>query len=123
MTALFQEMPIQRLSCSLPSVRLHADLDAELRALAALQQKPLVQVMRNILYHYLQVEEELMRLEIEDAPVRHSAKTDQVMSQKVSVTKEVKGAFIQRAQVLYLPQTTMLRMIFEAGVERWKRTL
>lgn len=123
MTALFAEMPIQRLSCSLPSVRLHASLDAELRALAALQQKPLVQVMRNILYHYLQVEEELMRLEIEDAPVRHSAKTDQVMSQKVSVTKEVKGAFIQRAQVLYLPQTTMLRMIFEAGVERWKRTL
>lgn len=123
MRPLFEEMPIQRLSCSLPSVRLHASLDADLRALAALQQKPLVQVMRNILYHYLQIEEELMRLEIEDAPVRHSAKTDQVMSQKVSVTKEVKGAFIQRAQVLYLPQTTMLRMIFEAGVERWKRTL
>lgn len=123
MTALFQEMPIQRLSCSLPSVRLHADLDADLRALAALQQKPLVQVMRNILYHYLQIEEELMRLEIEDAPVRRSTKSEQVMSQKVGVTEEIKGAFVERARSLYLPQTTMLRMIFEAGVERWKRTL
>ncbi|PWI04190.1 hypothetical protein DI494_01225 [Stenotrophomonas maltophilia] len=116
-------MPIQRLSCSLPSVRLHASLDADLRALAALQQKPLVQVMRNILYHYLQIEEELMRLEIEDAPVRRSTKSEQVMSQKVSVTEEIKGAFVERARSLYLPQTTMLRMIFEAGVERWKRTL
>lgn len=123
MTALFAEMPIQRLSCSLPSVRLHASLDADLRALAQLQQKPLVQVMRNILYHYLQIEEELMRLEIEDAPIRRSPKTDQVMSQKVSVTEEVKGAFVERAQGLYLPQTTMFRMILEAGVERWKRTL
>ncbi|WP_049424410.1 hypothetical protein [Stenotrophomonas maltophilia] len=123
MTALFLEMPIQRLSCSLPSVRLHASLDADLRALAALQQKPLVQVMRNILYHYLQIEEELMRLEIEDAPIRRSAKSEQVMCQKVSVTEEVKDAFVQRAQGLYLPQTTMLRMIFEAGVERWKRAL
>lgn len=123
MTALFLEMPVQRLSCSLPSIRLHADLDADLRALAALQQKPLVQVMRNILYHYLQIEVEQMRLEIEDAPIRHSAKIDQVMSQKASVTQEVKDAFVQRSQALYLPQTTMLRMIFEAGVERWKRTL
>ncbi|EKT4082952.1 hypothetical protein QEG29_001161 [Stenotrophomonas maltophilia] len=123
MTAFFMEMPVQRLSCSLPSVRLHASLDADLRALAQLQQKQLVQVMRNILYHYLQIEEELMRLEIEDAPIRRSPKTDQVMSQKVSVTEEVKGAFVERARSLYLPQTTMLRMIFEAGVERWKRTL
>ncbi|PZT17464.1 hypothetical protein A7Y00_19580 [Stenotrophomonas maltophilia] len=123
MRPLFEEMPIQRLSCSLPSVRLHASLDADLRALAALQQKPLVQVMRNILYHYLQIEEELMRLEIEDAPVRRSTKSEQVMSQKVSVTEEIKGAFVERARSLYLPQTTMLRMIFEAGVERWKRTL
>lgn len=123
MTALFLEMPVQRLSCSLPSVRLHASLDADLRALAELQQKPLVQVMRNILYHYLQIEEEQMRLEIEDAPMRRSPKADQVMSQKVSVTEEVKDAFVERAQGLYLPQTTMLRMIFEAGVERWKRTL
>ena len=123
MRPLFEEMPIQRLSCSLPSVRLHASLDAVLRALAALQQKPLVQVMRNILYHYLQIEEELMRLEIEDAPVRRSTKSEQVMSQKVSVTEEIKGAFVERARSLYLPQTTMLRMIFEAGVERWKRTL
>ncbi|GAB4045775.1 hypothetical protein [Spirosoma jeollabukense] len=102
---------------------MHAGLDADLRALAELQQKPLVQIMRNILYHYLQIEEELMRLEIEDAPIRRSAKSDQVMSQKVSVTEEVKDAFVERAQGLYLPQTTMLRMIFEAGVERWKRTL
>lgn len=123
MRPLFEEMPIQRLSCSLPSVRMHASLDADLRALAQLQQKPLVQVMRNILYHYLQIEEEQMRLEIEDAPIRRSPKTDQVMSQKVSVTKEMKDAFVERSQVLYLPQTTMLRMIFEAGVERWKRTL
>lgn len=123
MTGLFLEMPVQRLSCSLPSVRLHASLDADLRALAQLQQKPLVQVMRNILYHYLQIEEELMRLEIKEAPMRRSPKTDQVMSQKVSVTKEVKGVFVERAQTLYLPQTTMLRMIFEAGVERWKRAL
>lgn len=123
MTALFAEMPIQRLSCSLPSVRLHASLDSDLRALAQLQQKPLVQVMRNILYHYLQIEEEQMRLEIEDAPIRRSAKAEQVMSQKVGVTEEVKDAFVQRAQVLYLPKTTMLRMIFEAGVERWKRAL
>ncbi|HDS1361876.1 TPA: hypothetical protein ACG46E_003143 [Stenotrophomonas maltophilia] len=123
MRPLFEEMPIHRLSCSLPSVRLHRGLDEDLRALAALQQKPLVQVMRNILYHYLQIEEELMRLEIEDAPIRRSAKAEQVMSQKVSVTGEVKDAFVERAQGLYLPQTTMLRMIFEAGVERWKRTL
>ncbi|WP_423163920.1 hypothetical protein [Stenotrophomonas maltophilia] len=123
MRPLFEEMPIQRLSCSLPSVRLHVSLDSDLRALAQLQQKPLVQVMRNILYHYLQIEEEQMRLEIEDAPIRCSAKSDQVMSQRVSVTEEVKDAFVQRAQVLYLPQTTMLRMIFEAGVERWKRAL
>ncbi|MBA0286860.1 hypothetical protein [Stenotrophomonas maltophilia] len=123
MRPLFEEMPVQRLSCSLPSVRMHPGLDADLRALAALQQKPLVQVMRNILYHYLQIEEEQMRLEIEDAPIRRSPKADQVMSQKVSVTKEMKDAFVQRAQALYLPQTTMLRMIFEAGVERRKRTL
>ncbi|MBH1408363.1 hypothetical protein I5U08_02415 [Stenotrophomonas maltophilia] len=123
MTALFQEMPVQRLSCSLPSARLHASLDSDLRALAQLQQKPLVQVMRNILYHYLQMEEELMRLEIEDAPIRRSPKTEQVMSQKMSVTEEVKDAFVERAQALYLPQTTMLRMIYEAGVERWKRAL
>lgn len=123
MRPLFEEMPIHRLSYSLPSVRLHRGLDEDLRALAALQQKPLVQVMRNILYHYLQIEEELMRLEIEDAPIRRSAKAEQVMSQKVSVTEEVKGAFVERARSLYLPQTTMLRMIFEAGVERWKRTL
>ncbi|MEN6647595.1 hypothetical protein [Stenotrophomonas hibiscicola] len=123
MRTLFEEMPIHRLSCSLPSVRLHASLDADLRALAQLQQKPLVQVMRNILYHYLQIEEEQMRLEIEDAPIRRSAKSEQVMSQKVSVTEEVKDAFVERAQALYLPQTTMLRMIFEAGVERWKRRL
>lgn len=123
MTALFAEMPIQRLSCSLPSVRMHAGLDADLRALAELQQKPLVQVMRNILYHYLQIEEEPMRLEIEDAPIRRSAKSEQVMSQRVSVTEEVRDAFVERAQALYLPKATMLRMIFEAGVERWKRTL
>ncbi|HGM7297911.1 TPA: hypothetical protein ACKQB3_004444, partial [Stenotrophomonas maltophilia] len=62
--------------------------------------------MRNILYHYLHIEQELMRLEIEDAPIRRSAKSDQVMSQKVSVTEEVKDAFVQRSQALYLPQTT-----------------
>lgn len=112
----------EKLDQILPNPRVSDQLLGDLQSWSEASKCRKAKLQRQIVQHYLQnFSESRLERELEKAPERPITPNRYLQMTRVS-TSDL-DALRQRAEALNMPRATLVRLMMEAAVKRWKRSI
>lgn len=112
----------EKLDQILPNPRVSKELLDDLQSWSVASQCRKAKLQRQIVQHYLQnFSDSRLERELEKAPERPI--TPNRWLQMTRVSESDLAALRERAEALNLPRDTLVRLMMEAAVKRWKRSI